>query len=198
MMPEPLPESSEAKIRTLIAAGKHHRAMELLAETYLEPAYRYCFHMLNGDAGRANDVTQQVFEEACKAIGSYRGAASTKTWLMAIARNCCLKEMDTQQRHKALLRENVEHVASRMHSEPPPVSEAVLLSHEWLASLQGALEQLEPEARSILVMRFGVGMSHEFSVNEIVQVLGISRAAVYRKLQEALEGLKRIMHDDAS
>lgn len=197
-MPEPLPESIDAEIRALIAAGKHHRATELLAETYLEPTYRYCFHMLNGDAGRANDVTQQVFEEACKAISSYRGAASTKTWLMAIARNRCLKEMDTQQRRKALLQENVEHVASRMHTDPPPASEAVLLSREWLSRLQSALEQLEPEARSILVMRFGVGLPHEFSVNEIVQVLGISRAAVYRKLQDALESLRRVIHDDAS
>lgn len=197
-MPETLPESNDKEIQALIAAGQHRRALELLARTYLQPTYRYCFQMLHGDAMRASDVTQQVFEEACKGIGAYRGTASAKTWLMAIARNRCLKEMVTQQRRQTILRENPEQVASRVHTAPPPVSEAVALSREWQARLRRALDRLEPEARSILVMRFGVGVPHEFSVSDIAQILGLSRAAVYRKLQSSLESLRRIMHDGAS
>jgi RNA polymerase sigma factor (sigma-70 family) len=70
-------------------------------------------------------------------------------------------------------------------------------SQEWLARLTWALDQLTPEDRSILIMRFGIGVPHELSAAEIAQILGISRAAAYRRLQEALARLRRILHDDA-
>ena len=66
-----------------------------------------------------------------------------------------------------------------------------------MTRLQWALTQLLPEERSVLVMRFGIGVSHELSATEIAQILGLSRAGAYRKLHEALARLRRIMHDDA-
>jgi RNA polymerase sigma-70 factor (ECF subfamily) len=153
--------------------------------------------MLHTDAGRARDVTQQVFEEACKGIATYRGEASAKTWLLAIARNLCLKEIDTRERRSTMLREQQDIVAAHVHTPPPLKAEAVLLSQEGLARLQWALAQLDPGERSLLVMRFGIGMSHELSAAEMAQILGVSRATAHRKLQEALTHLKRIMDDDA-
>ena len=71
-----------------------------------------------------------------------------------------------------------------------------MLSREWLARLTWALDRLTPEDRSILIMRFGVGVSHELSAPEIAQILGISRAAAYRRLQEALARTGRIVQYD--
>jgi DNA-directed RNA polymerase specialized sigma24 family protein len=47
-----------------------------------------------------------------------------------------------------------------------------------------------------VIMRFGVGVTHELSVAEIAQIVGISRASAYRRLQEALTRLRRIMDDE--
>jgi RNA polymerase sigma factor (sigma-70 family) len=73
-----------------------------------------------------------------------------------------------------------------------------VLSQDGLRRLQWALDQLEPEERSLLIMRFGVGMPNELAVEEIATILGLSRASAYRKLKEALARLRRIVHDDAT
>ena len=96
-------DTIDTEIGAAIAAGDYYRALECLASSYLDSVFAYCLRMLHGDPGRAKDVTQQVFEEACKGIEAFRGDASTKTWLLAIARNQCLKEISVRERHGALL-----------------------------------------------------------------------------------------------
>jgi RNA polymerase sigma factor (sigma-70 family) len=196
-MAETTPDAIDHEIRVALATGEYRRVLELLAGTYLDTVYRYCFRMLRADAGHARDVTQQVFEEACKGITTYRGEASAKTWLLAIARNLCRKDIATRERHSTMLRGQQSIVAVHVHTPPPLKAEAVLLSQEGLARLQWALEQLDPAERSLLVMRFGIGVSHELSAVEIAQILGISRATAHRKLQEALTQLRRMMDHDA-
>jgi RNA polymerase sigma-70 factor, ECF subfamily len=192
-----LVDAVEAQVRGAIAAGEYKRALELLAQAYLDLVFGYCFRVLNEDAPRAKDVTQQVFEEVCRGIARYRGESSVKTWLLAIAHHQCLKELATCERRRSILGRHQDDVAAHLHTHPPILAESAMLSQEWLAWLARALERLDPEDRSILIMRFGVGVSHELSAAEIAQILGISRAAAYRRLQEALMQLRRMMPDDA-
>jgi RNA polymerase sigma-70 factor (ECF subfamily) len=192
-----LVETVDAQVRGAIAAGEYKLALELLAQAYLDLVFGYCFRVLNEDAPRAKDVAQQVFEEVCRGIARYRGESSVKTWLLAIAHHQCLKEIATCERRRSILGQHQDDVAAHLHTQPPILAESAMLSQEWLAWLTRALDRLDPEDRSILVMRFGVGVSHELSAAEIAQILGISRAAAYRRLQEALMQLRRMMPDDA-
>ena len=188
--------SLTSQIEQCIRSGRYREALEQAASNYIDTVFRYCFRVLNADAVRARDVTQQVFEEVCKGIVNYRGDASIKTWIMAIAHNQCLKDIDTRHRQQTIVRVNQEHIAAHVHTDPPIAADATVLSQEWLAQLQQALGQLDAEARSILVMRFGVGVAHELSTAEIARVLGISRAAAYRKLHEALQRVRRMLEHD--
>jgi RNA polymerase sigma-70 factor (ECF subfamily) len=192
-----VPETVDTQVHTYIASGEYRGALELVAQTYLNTVYRYCLRMLHNDPARANDVTQQVFEEVCKGIATFRGEASIKTWLLAIARHQCLKDIGIRARRRSVLQAHSESVEMQVHTPPPQGAEVLALSEEGLTRLQWALTQLLPEERSVLVMRFGIGVSHELSATEIAQVLGLSRAGAYRKLHEALARLRRIMHDDA-
>jgi RNA polymerase sigma-70 factor (ECF subfamily) len=191
------PAAVDAQVQAAIAAGQYTRALELLAQAYLELVFGYRFRVLNADTSRAKDVTQQVFEEVCRGLARYRGESSLKTWLLAIAHHQCLKEMAMCERRRSILRQHQDDVVAHLHVDPPLLAESAMLSQEWLARLTWALDQLNPEDRSILIMRFGVGVPHELSAAEIAQILGISRAAAYRRLQEALEHLRRMMPDDA-
>jgi RNA polymerase sigma-70 factor, ECF subfamily len=191
------PALVDAQVQAAIAAGEYKRALELLAQAYLDLVFGYCFRVLNENTSRAKDVTQQVFEEVCRGIARYRGESSVKTWLLAIAHHQCLKEMATCERRKNILRQHQEDIAAHLHVDPPILAESAIVSQQWLARLTWALDQLDPEDRSILIMRFGVGVPHELSAAEIAQILGISRAAAYRRLQEALEHLRRMMPNDA-
>jgi RNA polymerase sigma-70 factor, ECF subfamily len=191
------PALDDAQVQAAIAAGEYGRALELLAHTYLDLVFGYCFRVLNEDSSRAKDVTQQVFEEVCRGLARYRGESSVKTWLLAVAHHQCLKEIATCERRRRLLGQHQDDVAANLHADPPIPADSAVRSQEWLAWLTRALDQLDPEDRSILIMRFGVGVPHELSAAEIAQILGISRAAAYRRLQEALMHLKRMMPDDA-
>jgi RNA polymerase sigma-70 factor (ECF subfamily) len=195
-MADGMPNAVDAQVQACISRGEYRGALELLARTYLDTVYRYCLRMLHEDTGRARDMTQQVFEEVCKGITSYRSESSVKTWLLAIARNQCRKDIDTQARRSTMLRDNVTRVEAQVHTTPPAESETALLSQEWLHRLQAGLARLAPEDRSLLVMRFGIGVSNELSTTEIAHILGISRASAYRKVHEALAYLRRIMHDE--
>jgi RNA polymerase sigma-70 factor (ECF subfamily) len=150
--------------------------------------------MLNEDTARAKDVAQQVFEEVCRGLAGYRGESSVKTWLLAVAHHQCLKEIAMGERRRDLLQQHQGDVVANLH-DAPILAESAVLTQDWLAWLAWALDQLPPEDRSILVMRFGIGVAHELSAPDIAQIHGISRAAAYRRLQEALSRLRRIMHD---
>jgi len=190
------PVTVDVQVRAAIEAGEYKEALGLLAHTYLDLVFGYCFRVLNEDTSRAKDVTQQVFEEACRGLTKYRGEASVKTWLLAIAHHQCLKEIASGERRRGILQRHQDDVATHLHAEAALPAESAVLSREWLARLTWALDQLPPEDRSILIMRFGVGVPHELSAPEIAQILGVSRAAAYRRLQEALVRLRRIMHDE--
>jgi RNA polymerase sigma-70 factor, ECF subfamily len=191
------PAVVDAQVQAAVAAGEYTRALDLLTEAYLDLVFGYCLRVLNADTSRAKDVTQQVFEEVCRGLARYRGEASVKTWLLAIAHHQCLKEIATCERRMSILREHQDDVASHLRADPPALTESAALSEEWLAWLTWALDQLDPEDRSLLIMRFGVGVPHELSAAEIAQILGISRAAAYRRLQAALVHLRRMIPDDA-
>jgi RNA polymerase sigma-70 factor (ECF subfamily) len=190
------PALVDMQVQAAVAGGEYTRALELLAQAYLDLVFGYCFRVLNEDTPRAKDVTQQVFEEVCRGIARYRGESSVKTWLLAIAHHQCLKEIATFQRRRSILGQHQDDVAAHLHAAAPPLAESAVLSQERLVSLTRALDQLDPEDRSILIMRFGVGVPHELSAAEIALILGISRAAAYRRLQEALVHLRRMMPDD--
>ena len=186
------------EVTAALASGAPHRALEMIAHAYLDTVYAYCCRMLNGDPGRARDVTQQVFEEVCKGIAAFRGESSAKTWLLAIARNQCLKEIASRSRRGDLLHHRQNDVAYAAHRESSGHTETALLSREGLTRLQWGLDQLDPESRSLLAMRFGLGAAHEVSMEELAALLGVSRASAYRKLKEALARLKRMVDDDAA
>ncbi len=186
-------EFIDQQIQASAVAGDYRRTLDLLARTYLDTVFHYCCRMLNGDRALAEDVTQQVFEEACKGIAEFREESSAKTWLLAIAHNLALREMKTRGRRARLLDTYAAEVTARVHAAPAPESESEVLSQEWLRRLQWALGQLEPAERSILMMRFGGERRGELPAAEIAQILGVSRATTYRQLQEALAQLKRIM-----
>jgi RNA polymerase sigma-70 factor (ECF subfamily) len=186
----------DAQVQAAITAGKYKDALELLTQAYLDLVFGYCVRVLNEHTSRAKDVTQQVFEEVCRGLARYRGESSVKTWLLAIAHHQCLKEIATGERRRNILRQHQDDVAAHLHAKAPILAESAVLAQEWLVRLAWALDRLNPEDRSIVIMRFGVGVAHELSVAEIAQIVGISRASAYRRLQEALTRLRRIMDDE--
>jgi RNA polymerase sigma-70 factor (ECF subfamily) len=187
-------ESTEEQLRAWLAAGAYRPALTLLAETYLASIYRYCLRMVNGQTALAEEVTQQVFEAACRGIAEFRAEASVKTWLFAIAHHRCLHAL-AQQRRQTLSVSQAPTIAVHGHAAPPPSPERAAETHHDLARLRMVLchAALSPVDRSIVLLRFGIDVPQALSVAEIATVLGLSRDTVYRRLTHTLAQLKRIM-----
>jgi RNA polymerase sigma-70 factor (ECF subfamily) len=65
------------------------RAFESLVRDYQADLWRFAYH-LTRDRAMAEDVTQEAFLKAFRAIASYRGQAKFSSWLLRIARNCAI------------------------------------------------------------------------------------------------------------
>ena len=64
-------------------------AFDRLVERYQRDIYRLCYRYVNNHED-ANDMAQEVFLKAYRAIGRFRGDSSFSTWLYRIAVNTCL------------------------------------------------------------------------------------------------------------
>jgi RNA polymerase sigma-70 factor (ECF subfamily) len=156
---------------------------------------RYCLRRCQGQTALAEEVTQQVFEAACRGLAQFRAAASAKTWLFAIAHHQVLHALAAQRRQSVLAHTQTAAITAHGHVAPAPDPAGVVQTHEALARLRAALAQatLAPVDRSIVWLRFGLHGQEALSVAEIATLLGLSRDTVYRRLTHSLAQLRRSM-----
>lgn len=195
---------TDKHVKDAIAAGEYSRAWRQLTEIYAVVIFRYCCGMLAGDATLADDLTQQVLIAAGEGLPKFRAQSSVKTWVLGIAHNMVRQEIGTRQRRQAVM-SRYRDVTEAIHPGPSgtlsdgrfPELDGHLLSHEQQTQLRQAIETLEPRARSIVLLRFGIGTREaELTVSEIAEILGLSRSDAYRRLNIALAQLKKALDDD--
>ena len=113
-------------VQRLLAARKYDEALERLLDQHERQVFRMAVMMLGGDAGRAEEVTQDVFLKLWRALPAYDGRASPSTWLYTIARNTCLSAVraESYRRTAPLGRQrasSVERDAGRHRRATMPV-----------------------------------------------------------------------------
>ena len=63
-----------------------------------DPVWRLCEALV--DAQTADDLTQETFVKAVRAIRRFRGDASARTWILSIARYTCMDELRARNRDR--------------------------------------------------------------------------------------------------
>lgn len=177
-------------VQSEIAKGNFRRALEVLVQGYQHFIVSFCTHML-GETAHGEEVAQDVFLAAYKAMPAFRQHASVRTWLLAIARKQCLKALRDRQRHRRLEHEQRNVIAAEVHRAPP-----ASLEHDPEAQLQRVrqgLLQCDQEDRALLMMRYEA----DLSLAEIAEILDISKAGVRRRLAQALRRLQEVVDDEA-
>jgi RNA polymerase sigma factor (sigma-70 family) len=143
-----------------------------LYRDHVASVYRYAFAVL-GNHPDAEDVTQQTFLNAYRAIAQGTKPRKAENWLVTIAHN-------EVRRH---FRENGKAVEVELDERlPHPDSER---SDPSLADILRALQKLPPTQRSALVMREFEGRSYA----EIAEVLELTQSALEALLFRARRGL---------
>jgi len=127
----------------------------------------------------AEDLTQQTFERALRAWGTYdESRASAATWLLTIARNLLVDHLRARKpgRRLSFDADELEALAA------PPDRHRLGLEPE----LEQALWQLDPRERVLIALRFGGDLNGP----EIAQLTGLSLANVQQILSRSLRRMR--------
>jgi RNA polymerase sigma-70 factor (ECF subfamily) len=171
-----------AALRQRDAAAFHQ-----LVELYSPRIYNLALKML-GDPDLAEDMLQETFVNAYRAIDRFEGRSHISTWLYRIAHNAVLMRLRKEKRTPDLqsLEDelDVDTVATAAQWDDAP--ERHVLQNELLAKMDDALGNLSENLRVVFVLRDIDGLS----TAETAAVLDLSETAVKSRLHRARLALR--------
>ncbi|REE97429.1 RNA polymerase sigma factor [Thermomonospora umbrina] len=139
--------------------------------------------LLTADHGFSEEILQDTMLAVWRGAGRFRGEASVRSWIIAIARRQCRD----RQRRKRPATVGQEVLADRPSLEPGPEQRA--LDRMSAGTVMEAIKGLTPQHREILGLVFGGGLS----LGETAQVLEIPVGTVKSRLSAARAALVRSM-----
>ncbi|HYB40929.1 MAG TPA: sigma-70 family RNA polymerase sigma factor [Candidatus Methylomirabilis sp.] len=156
-------------------------AFEELVRTHQHQVFGVALRML-GNAAEAEEIAQEVFLRAHRALREFRGDAKLSTWLYTIASRLCLTRLAAGER--SMLRQGEESVARLPGDAGGP--DTLLEQSELDAALHRAIAELPDERRIVVVLRDLEGLSYE----EIGAALDLPTGTVRSRLHRARLNLK--------
>ncbi|MDR0728495.1 MAG: sigma-70 family RNA polymerase sigma factor [Puniceicoccales bacterium] len=171
-------------------------AFDFLVRRYRERLYGLVYHMIS-NAADAADLTQDIFIQAFRCIGSFRGKSSFFSWLYRIGVNRTLEHI---RRHKRRQFFSVQAIDEQGLGESlwcdVSATEAADKSAylgELQEKLNEALQCLSHKHRMVVVLHEIENLSHA----EIAAVLKCSEGTVRSRLHYAKEQLKEFLKEYA-
>jgi RNA polymerase sigma-70 factor (ECF subfamily) len=173
--------SAETDGALVLACQRGEReAFDRLVERYQRGIYRLCYRYVNHHED-ANDLAQEAFLKAWRAIGRFRGDSSFATWLYRIAVNACLN-------HRALRRPLTQELPEAL-PDPARGAEARVVHDDEAERVREAVSRLPDKQRATLILKVYQELSHE----EVAQILGTTVGTVKSNLFHALANLRRLL-----
>lgn len=158
-------------------APDRNQRLEQLVDRYQEQVMRMCFLYLC-DKTLAEDAMQETFLKVYRALDTFRGEASEKTWIMRIAIRTCY-----DMNHSGWFRVFNRQVTPEM------VPETAVPFEESDDELMNAVIRLPIRLREVILLYYYQHMN----VNETAEALGISQSSVSGRLKRGRERLKAMM-----
>ena len=166
-----------SNVKGLDNAPDRNQRLEQLVDRYQEQVMRMCFLYLC-DKTLAEDAMQETFLKVYRALDTFRGEASEKTWIMRIAIRTCY-----DMNHSGWFR-----VFNRQVT-PDMVPETAVPFEESDDELMNAVIRLPIRLREVILLYYYQHMN----VNETAESLGISQSSVSGRLKRGRERLKAMM-----
>jgi RNA polymerase sigma factor (sigma-70 family) len=156
-------------------------SFEQIVDAHYQGLHRFALSMCRSDA-TAQDLVQQTFLQWARKGHTLRDAAKVKTWLFTTIYREWLSIARREKKHEQVEFEPDLHGASQPHDEGenPRVDSA---------TLQIALEQLDPNYRAPLVLFY----LKELSYRDIAETLGLPIGTVMSRLSRAKDRLRSIL-----
>ena len=130
------------------------------------------------DAHAVDDVMQVAYEKAFRSIGRFTGGSTIKTWLHTICYRCAIDHGRFEGRRRHLSLAAVEATAGSASTSDAAIGRL---------EVADALQRLDPDARTLIMLTGVVGMSFD----EAAEVTGTPRGTVASRISRARAELRR-------
>ena len=171
-------------------------AFDLLVSKYQRRLGRLISRFVR-DPGEAEDVTQEAFIKAYRALPGFRGESAFYTWLYRIGINTAKNHLLANKRrplisvfHDTDEGEPYEDVSSQ-HDINTPENE--LMSKQVVNVVQTSLQQLPEELRDALTLREIEGLSYEEIADVMNCPIGTVRSRIFRAREAVAENLRPLL-----
>tara|TARA_B100000886_G_C20342258_1_gene457129 strand:- start:284 stop:868 length:585 start_codon:yes stop_codon:yes gene_type:complete len=145
-------------------------------------------YKLTGNREMANDVAQEAFIRAWKAIEKFRGDSTFSTWIYRITVNTAWTLRRKAKKHNTL---NIDDTYEPIIIDEKKDPELVAINSDLSSVLINALDKIPIEQRIIVELKNIEGRSHK----EIAEYLGISVTAAKVRLHRAHQKLRQILEE---
>ena len=153
------------------------------AAAYERPLYLTCLSMLR-NRDDAEDALQETMLKAFRAYRDFRGDAQLYSWLRKIAVNVCI-DMTRKRKNVVSIDEMTEEGGEVQDTAVGPYEK--LEKAERMRILGLAIEELKPDARTLIILRDVQGLSYE----EISDALEVPIGTVKSGLSRARNSLQK-------
>ena len=184
--------------RELVARAQRgdKRAFELLVEKYQRKLGRLLSRFIR-DPSEVEDVTQEAFIKAYRALPAFRGDSAFYTWLYRIGINTAKNYLMAMGR-RAPTSTEVEAEEAEGFEEGEQLRdintpESVLLSNEIAETVNRTIEALPEELRKAIQMREIEGMSYEDIAQAMDCPIGTVRSRIFRAREAIAEQLRPLL-----
>jgi RNA polymerase sigma-70 factor (ECF subfamily) len=141
------------------------------------------------DSGDVEDVAQEVFVKAYRAIGGFRGDSAFYTWLYRIAINTAKNHLVAQNRRPPQTdvdAQDAEMIEAGRNLREIETPESSLLSRELAQRITSAVRDLPEELRTAITLREMEGLSYEEIATVMDCPIGTVRSRIFRA-REAID-----------
>lgn len=164
-------------------------SLKELVERYHAPLFGFLYRLTGNDRLLAEDLTQEAFLHAIRALQKYQYPNPFKPWLYKIALNCArdhFKQADTRRTVAAPSDE------WELEADPASLPEEHLVGQADARELAAAMQALPLHQREALLLRYHQGLT----LAEMAETLDVPVGTVKSRLSLGLRRLRERMKDE--
>ena len=172
------------------------RAFDLLVAKYQRKLFRLLSRLIR-DPAEIEDVAQEAFIKAYRALPNFRGESAFYTWLYRIAINTAKNYLVAQGRRAPTQTETEIEDAENfedgdsLRTEDTP--DRMLLSKQVAEAVNRAIERLPEELRTAIVLRELEGLSYDEIAESMNCPIGTVRSRIFRAREAVAAELRPIL-----
>jgi RNA polymerase sigma-70 factor (ECF subfamily) len=146
-------------------------------------------YLITRSAPDAEDVTQEAFVKAWRALGRFRTDAPFRPWLLRIVANEARNRVRADRRRRArgaVVSDGTDHRPPMEPVDTDPSPEETVLADDQRRQLLAALARLRDEDRLVIGARYLLDLNEA----EMAEALGVARGTVKSRLSRAMSRLR--------